>query len=100
VNDPFKALAHPIRRGILERLAEGPATVGEVSREFGVSKPAISKHVKVLEATGVVTRAVVGRTHRLQLEPAVLSEAAEWIDRQRALWGRLLDVIDDYLKEQ
>jgi DNA-binding transcriptional ArsR family regulator len=100
VNDPFKALAHPIRRGIVERLAEGPATVGEATQGFGVSKPAISKHLKVLEETGVVRRDVMGRTHRLSLEPAVLSEAADWMDRQRALWGRLFDVVDDYLKEQ
>jgi len=100
VNDPFKALAHPIRRGIVERLASGPATVGEATGGFGVSKPAITKHLKVLEETGVVTRVVEGRTHRLFLEPAVLSEAADWMDHQRALWGRLLDVIDDYLKEQ
>jgi DNA-binding transcriptional ArsR family regulator len=99
VNDPFRALAHPIRRGILERLAEGPATIGEVTAGFGVSKPAISKHVKVLEETGVVRREVVGRTHRLSVEPAVLSEAADWMDRQRALWGRLLDVVDEYLRE-
>src|SRR5690242_19641945 len=100
VNDPFKALAHPIRRGIVERLATGPATVGEATQGFGVSKPAISKHLKVLEDTGVVRREVIGRTHRLSLEPAVLSEAADWMDRQRALWGRLFDVVDDYLKEQ
>jgi DNA-binding transcriptional ArsR family regulator len=100
VNDPFRALSHPIRRGIVERLAAGPATVGEATSGFGVSKPAISKHVKLLEETGVVTRVVDGRTHRLSLEPAVLAEAAEWMDRQRALWGRLFDVVDDYLKEQ
>src|SRR6266571_4450100 len=76
VNDPFKALAHPIRRGIVERLAAGPATVGEATGGFGVSKPAISKHLKVLEETGVVKREVVGRTHRLSLEPEVLSVAA------------------------
>jgi DNA-binding transcriptional ArsR family regulator len=100
VNDPFRALSHPIRRGIVERLAEGPATVGEATGGFGVSKPAISKHLKVLEETGVVKRAVEGRTHRLSLEPDVLSEAADWMDRQRALWGRLFDVVDDYLKEK
>lgn len=100
VNDPFRALAHPIRRGIVERLATGPATVGEATAGFGVSKPAISKHLKVLEETGVVTRVVEGRTHRLSLEPGVLSEAADWMDRQRALWGRLFDIVDDYLKEQ
>jgi len=99
VNDPFKALSHPIRRGIVERLAIGSATVGEVTRDFGVSKPAISKHLKVLEETGVVSRVVEGRTHRLSLEPEALGEAAEWMDRQRALWGRLFDVVDEYLKE-
>jgi DNA-binding transcriptional ArsR family regulator len=100
VNDPFRALSHPIRRGIVERLAVGPATVGEAAAGFGVSKPAISKHLKVLEETGVVKRVVDGRTHRLSLEPAALSGAADWMDRQRALWGRLFDVVDDYLKEQ
>src|SRR3954462_3743196 len=100
VNDPFKALSHPIRRGIVERLATGPATVGEATAGFGVSKPAISKHLKGLEETGVVKRVVDGRTHRLSLEPDVLTVAADWMDQQRALWGRLFDVIDEYLKEQ
>src|SRR4051812_18450788 len=100
VNDSFKALSHPIRRGIVERLAAGPATVGEVTRDFGVSKPAISKHLKVLEESGVVTRVVEGRTHRLSLQPAALGEAAEWMDRQRALWERMFDVVDEYLKEE
>ena len=99
VNDPFRALSHPIRRGIVERLAAGPATVGVATEGFGVSKPAISKHLKVLEETGVVKRVVDGRTHRLSLDPHALGEAADWMDRQRALWGRLFDVIDDYLKE-
>ena len=100
VNDPFKALSHPIRRGIVERLAEGPATVGDATAGFGVSKPAISKHLKVLEETGVVTREVHGRTHRLTLELETLREAAEWMDRQRVLWGRLFDVVDEYLTEK
>ena len=100
VNDSFKALSHPIRRGIVERLAAGPATVGDATEGFGVSKPAITKHLKVLEETGVVRREVIGRTHRLSLEPDVLSEAADWMDRQRALWGRLFDVVDEYLKEE
>jgi DNA-binding transcriptional ArsR family regulator len=99
VNDPFKALSHPIRRGIVERLGAGPATVGEATRGFGVSKPAISKHLRVLEETWVLTRVVEGRTHRLSLEPEVLSVAADWMDRQRDVWGRLFDVVDDYLKE-
>jgi DNA-binding transcriptional ArsR family regulator len=100
VNDPFKALSHPIRRGIVERLAAGPATVGDATGGFGVSKPAISKHLKVLEETGVVTRIIDGRTHRLSLDTHALGEAADWMDRQRALWGRLFDAVDEYLKEE
>jgi DNA-binding transcriptional ArsR family regulator len=99
VNDPFKALSHPIRRGIVERLAAGSATVGEATAGFGVSKPAISKHLKVLEETGVVTRVIDGRTHRLSLDTDVLGEAADWMEHQRVLWTRLFDVIEDYLKE-
>ena len=100
VNDPFRALSHPIRRGIVERLAGGPATVGVATRGFGVSKPAISKHLRVLEETGVVRRVVEGRTHRLSLEPDVLSVAADWMDLQRARWTRLFDVVDEYLQEE
>ena len=96
----FGALAHPVRRGIVERLARGPATVAEATGGLGVSKPAISKHLKVLEETGVVTRVVEGRTHRLSLDRDVMSEAADWMDRQRALWGRVFNVVDEYLKEE
>ena len=95
VNDPFKALSHPIRRGIVERLAVGPATVGDATAGFGVSKPAISKHLKVLEESGVVTRVIRGRTHQLSLDTRALGEAADWMDRQRALWERLFDVVDE-----
>jgi DNA-binding transcriptional ArsR family regulator len=74
--------------------------VGDATAGFGVSKPAISKHLRVLEDTGVITREVEGRTHRLSLNPDVMSEAADWMDRQRALWGRLFDVVDEFLKEE
>ena len=99
-NDSFRALAHPIRRGIVERLATGPATVGEATEGFDVSKPAISKHLKLLEEAGVVSRSIEGRTHRLSLQPGVLEEATEWLERQRAIWTQLFDVVDDYLKEE
>jgi DNA-binding transcriptional ArsR family regulator len=65
-----------------------------------VSKPAISKHLKVLEETGVIRRVVDGRTHRLSLAPDVMSDAADWMDRQRALWERMFDAVDGYLKEE
>jgi DNA-binding transcriptional ArsR family regulator len=100
VNDPFKALSHPIRRGIVERLAEGPATVGEATDGFGVSKPAISKHLKVLEEAGVVVRTIDGRAHRITLNRSALGEAADWMDRQRARWERVFDVVDDYLEDR
>jgi DNA-binding transcriptional ArsR family regulator len=99
VNDPFKALSHPIRRGIVERLAAGPASVGDATGGFGVSKPAISKHLRVLEETGVVSRVIDGRTHVLSLDARTMAEAANWMDEQRAHWERLFDVVDEYLKE-
>jgi DNA-binding transcriptional ArsR family regulator len=100
VNDPFRALSHPIRRGIVERLASGPATVGAATNGFGVTKPAISKHLKVLEEAGVVKRAVDGRSHRLTLETGALDDAAVWMERQRALWERAADAVGEYLDEQ
>src|SRR5262245_18726774 len=81
--DAFTALAHPIRREIVERLSGGPATIGEASRGLGVSKPTITRHVKLLEEAGVVTRVVDGRTHRLGLRPATLADTAGWIESQR-----------------
>jgi DNA-binding transcriptional ArsR family regulator len=99
-NDPFKALAHPIRRDIVERLSGGTATVGEVTRDFGVSKPTISRHLKMLEEAGVVTRVIDGRTHRLELRPETLADASDWIDIQRARWERLFDVVGEYLDER
>ena len=99
-NDAFKALAHPLRRGIVERLSGGTATVGEVTRDFRVSKPTISRHLKLLENAGVVTRVVEGRTHRLALRPETLAEAADWIESQRERWERLFDVVGDYLEER
>jgi len=99
-NDPFSAVAHPLRRRIVERLAQGPATVGVVTRGFGVSKPTITKHLKVLENAGVVVRTVSGRTHRLDLNVAPLVEASDWFDRQRAVWTRMFDAVEDLLQEQ
>jgi DNA-binding transcriptional ArsR family regulator len=96
-NDPYRAVAHPIRRVIVERLAHGPATVGVVGRGFGVSKPTISKHLRVLESSGVVTRTIAGRTHLLELNVTPLAEAAEWFDRQRDVWTRMFDAVDDIL---
>jgi DNA-binding transcriptional ArsR family regulator len=99
-NDVFTALAHPIRREIVARLSSGAATVGEASRGLGVSKPTISRHLRLLEEAGVVTRVVDGRTHRLGLRPETLADTAEWIESQRTNWERLFDVIGEYLEER
>jgi DNA-binding transcriptional ArsR family regulator len=95
----FAACAHPIRRGIIERLAARELTVGEATGDFGVSKPAISRHLRVLEEAGAITRVVDGRTHRLRLSEHALEGAREWLT-QRALWERKFDVVDEYLAAQ
>jgi DNA-binding transcriptional ArsR family regulator len=99
-NDTFTALAHPLRREIVERLSRGPATVGEVTHDFAVSKPTISRHLRTLEDAGVVSRVIVGRSHRLALRAETLADAEHWIERQRTRWERLFDVVGDYLDEQ
>ena len=99
-NDAFRALAHPLRREIVERLSGGVATVGEVARGFDVSKPTISRHLKVLEEARVVSRVIEGRTHRLAIRPEALAEASVWIESQRERWMRLFDVVGEYLEER
>jgi DNA-binding transcriptional ArsR family regulator len=95
----FVALSHPARRAIVERLACGSATVGEAARGLPLSKPAVTKHVKLLEEAGVVSRVVEGRTHRLRLEPRPIEDAARWL-RHRALWESKFDAVERYLAEQ
>jgi DNA-binding transcriptional ArsR family regulator len=97
VNDVFEALANPVRRRIVERLAVEPRTVGAATTGLDVSKPAISRHVRVLEDAGVVERTVRGRTHILALNMAALDEGRDWLDRQHAVWEHLFDAVDDHL---
>jgi DNA-binding transcriptional ArsR family regulator len=99
-NDPFAAPAHPIRREIVERLSGGATTVGEASRDLGVSKPTITRHLKMLEEAGVVTRVIDGRSHQLALRPDTLAEASEWIESQRTRWEALFDAVGEYLEER
>ena len=96
----FLALAHPIRRAIVERLSDGPLTIGEAAGGFDVSKPAITKHVRMLEDAGIVQRSVAGRTHRLSLGDAPLEDALRWLARQEAQWQRRLDVVEDFLRDE
>lgn len=95
----FGALSHPIRRGILARLSTGEATVAELAKPFKVSAPAISKHMRVLEDAGLLSRKKLGREHRCKLEAARMEEAEKWIEAQRAFWNDRLDALERYLKE-
>lgn len=95
----FSALAHPIRRGILARLAAGEATVSELAKPHKVSGPAITKHLRILEKAGLLSRKKKGREHRMRLEAERLRAAEDWIEHQRQLWSERLDALERYLKE-
>ena len=94
----FLALSHPVRRAIVERLVSGPATVGEASGGVGVSKPAVTKHLKVLEDAGLVSRRVMGRTHVLRLDPRSLREVSDWLELHRSLWERKFETVERHLR--
>jgi len=96
----FSACAHPIRRGIIERLAGRELTVGEATAGFHVSKPAISRHLRVLEEAGAITRVIDGRNHRLRINEDALEAVDGWLEEQRALWERKFDVVEEYLAER
>jgi DNA-binding transcriptional ArsR family regulator len=100
LDQTFAACAHPIRRAIIERLAEREMTVGEASADMGVSKPAISRHLRVLEEAGAIARVIDGRAHRLRLRDEALSGAYEWLGVQRAIWERKFDAVEAYLAQQ
>jgi DNA-binding transcriptional ArsR family regulator len=95
----FSAVADPIRRAILTRLAHGEASVTELAGPFNVSLPAISKHLRVLETAGLLSREKDGRIHRIRLAPEPLKQAAEWIAYYRQFWEEQLDRLSDYLNE-
>ena len=96
----FAALADPIRRAIIARLAEGPCSAGDLGAPFAVSAPAISKHLAVLERCGLIVRWKTGRVHYCRLVADPLADAASWIERHRAFWERRLDALGDYLDRE
>lgn len=95
----FLALSHPVRRAIVERLTAGPASVGQASAGLGVSKPGVTKHLKVLESAGIVHRSVNGREHVLRIEPSALREVSDWLELHRSLWERKFEVVEEFLAE-
>jgi DNA-binding transcriptional ArsR family regulator len=95
----FAALADPTRRGILARLAQGEATVKELAEPFSISLPAISRHLKVLERAGLITRRRAAQSRPTTLRIEGLSEADAWMDTCRALWEGRVHRLDAHLNE-
>ena len=95
----FAALADPTRRAILARLADGEATVTELAAPFAMSQPAISKHLKVLERAGLITRGREAQRRPRKLEPRPLAEATDWIERYRKIWEANFKRLDAVLQE-
>ena len=95
----FAAIADPTRRAILARLASGEASVTELARPFDMTLPAVSKHLKVLENAGLISRARDAQWRPARLEAARLREAARWMERYRIFWEQSLDRLDTHLRE-
>ena len=95
----FAALADPTRRAILARLAVGDATVNELAEPFELSLPAISKHLKVLERCGLISRGRQAQFRPCHLEPGTLDVAVEWIERHRRIWNERFDKLDRHLRD-
>lgn len=93
----FAALADPTRRAILSRLADGEASVNEISAPFEMSQPAVSKHLKVLERAGLIERDVVEQRRPARLKADNMAAAVDWLDEFRAFWGKGFDRLDDVL---
>lgn len=95
----FAALADPTRRAILARLASGEASVTELAEPFAMSLPAVSKHLKVLEHAGLITRGREAQWRPCRLEAGPLKDAADWLEPYRRFWEQSFDRLDDYLHE-
>ena len=99
LDQAFQALGDPTRRALVERLAQGPATVSELARPLPMSLPAVMLHLKVLEESGLVTSRKTGRVRSCQIEPAMLSQVERWFGERRRMWERNLDALGKFLDE-
>ena len=95
----FGALADPTRRAILSRLAKGEASVTELAKPFEMSLPAVSKHLRVLQRAGLITRGREAQWRPCRLEAERLKEVADWVERYRRFWEESFDRLDEYLKD-
>lgn len=99
LSSTFAALADPTRRAILARLAQGETSVTELARPFAMSGPAVTKHLKVLERAGLISRSRSAQLRPAKLEPAALKAVTAWLDDYRRHWEQSFDRLDDYLAE-
>jgi DNA-binding transcriptional ArsR family regulator len=99
LSSTFAALADPTRRAILARLIEGHASVTELAEPFEMSLPAVSKHLKVLERAGLISRARQAQWRPCRLTASPLKEIADWVEHYRRFWTQSLDRLDDYLRD-
>ena len=97
--DVFRVIADPTRRAILDRLRAGPTAVNVLAEDFAQSRPAISKHLRILKASRMVTEQRVGRERMYSLRPAPLQKAAAWLEGYRAFWQRNLESLKRYLED-
>ena len=95
----LSALADPTRRAILARLAKGETTVNEIAKPFDISLPAVSRHLKVLEAAGLISRGREAQWRPCRLEPRALKAVDDWLSRYRRFWTESFDKMDAYLAE-
>ena len=93
----FQALSDPTRRGMVERLSRGPASVSELAEPLAMSLPAVLQHLSVLESSGLVRTSKQGRVRTCELDPAVLGTTEQWITQRRSTWEQRLDRLGAYL---
>ncbi|MDW3220038.1 MAG: metalloregulator ArsR/SmtB family transcription factor [Acidimicrobiales bacterium] len=99
LDETFAALANPTRRAMLARLAEGEASVNELAKPFDLTLPAISKHIKVLERAGLITRGRRAQSRPCTIAAAPLAEIASWTEQYRHIWDDRFDRMDDYVRQ-
>lgn len=99
LDEIFSALANTTRRAILGRLAKGEATVSELAEPFELTLPAISKHLKVLQRAGLITRTRNAQFRPCAIDPTALAAVSSWTEQYRPIWEARFDRIDDYIRE-
>lgn len=100
LDDVLVALADDTRRSILQRLTDGEARVTELAAPFDISLNSVSKHIRMLEKAGLVTRRIAGREHYLSFNPRALNEVADWVERHRRIWNQRLDALEAALRAE